>query len=193
VREHSQFVGNSQSDSGVTVINAEGAFHYLLLLRQWFRTRGDGMDLASLAEKGLQHGAAIVLAHARSNFAPVVEARVLKQVHEASSRPVLRGRASKNYAVYSRVHKGTGAHRAGFLGHIQLAVGESPIADGSLGLSDGKNFGVRSGVLELFHLIVGARDHTPFEDHNRADRNLFLLPSPPRHAQSLAHEEFVAL
>jgi hypothetical protein len=193
MREHSQFIGDSQSDSGVTVINSEGSFHDLLFFGQRVQTRVDFIGLASLAEKGLQHGAAIVMAHARSDFTPVVEPRVLKQVHQASSRPVLRGCAPKNNAIHPRVHKGTGAHRAGFLGHVQLAIGESPIANGGLGLGDGQNFGVRSGVLELFHLIVGACDHAPFEYHNRANRNLFLLPSPPRHAQSLAHEEFVAL
>ena len=148
---------------------------------------------AARTEEILDHGQAFVGEDAGSDEAAVVEFGHLEEIHEPAGATAFGIGASEDDSPQPGMDNGSGAHWAGFLGDIQLAVGESPIADGSLGLSDGKNFGVRSGVLELFHLIVGARDHTPFEDHNRADRNFFLLPSPPRHAQSLAHEEFVAL
>ncbi len=118
---------------------------------------------------------------------------MLQQVHEASCGPVFGGGASKNDAVDPGVHQCPCAHRAGFFGHIKLAVCEPPIPDGRLCLGDGQNFRVGGCVLELFDLVVGSCDDSSLQNNDGAHRDFLLLPRSFCHAQSFSHEEFVAL
>jgi SH3 domain-containing YSC84-like protein 1 len=85
-----------------------------------------------------------------------------------------------------------GAHRAGFFGHVEVAVIQPPIAYGGFGLRDGEHFGVRGGVLEHFDLVERAGDDLSGAHHHGADRHFFLGERFPRETQGFAHERFVS-
>jgi hypothetical protein len=66
---------------------------------------------------------------------------------------------------------GGGAHRAGFEGHIQRAVFETPIVDDFPGRAQSKEFRVSGWVGQLPALIPGAGDDLPSSSDHRAHRD----------------------
>ncbi len=91
------------------------------------------------------------------------------------------------------MHESPRAHRTGFLGDVQVALGETPIAQGGLCLRDRQHLGMRGGVLELFDLVVRPGNNLAVANNHRANGDFILIPSAPRHPERLSHEEIVAL
>ena len=91
------------------------------------------------------------------------------------------------------MNDGPGAHRAGLLGHVKCAVGQSPIADCLFSLRQSQHFSVRGGVLEQFDLIAGTGNDPALPHDHGADRHLLRIIGAHGLAQSLAHEVMVAL
>ena len=82
----------------------------------------------------------------------------LEEIHcAARGAPFWIGRA-KHDPLQAGMNHRAGAHRAGFLGHVERAIGEAPVAQRMLGLRDGQHLRVGRGVLEQLNLIEGTRD-----------------------------------
>ena len=56
---------------------------------------------------------------------------------------------------------GAGAHRARFLGDVERAIVQPPVAHRLFGLGDGEHLRVGRGVLEQFDLVERAGDDRP--------------------------------
>jgi len=83
------------------------------------------------------------------------------------------------------------AHRARLFRHVQVAVGQSPIANGCFGLRQRKHLGVCGGVLEQFNLIVSARYDLALANDNSANRNFVAAGCFFGKAHRFAHEILV--
>ena len=116
----------------------------------------------------------------------------MQEVHHAACGTGNRIRATENHASNSCMDQRACAHRAGLLRHVEVALGQSPIANSCLSLRQRQHFRVRGGVLEQFHLIMGARDNLACPDNNRSDRNFTGFVCFLRLSQCFAHEVFVA-
>jgi len=150
-----------------------------------------GLLAAALTKKILQNCRAIILQNARGNFAPVVEAWHLQKVHHASRGAGSRVRATENHASNSRVDERACAHRAWFLRHVEIALGQPPISNGCLSLRQSEHFRVRSSILEQLNLIMSAANNFSCKDNNRADRNFTGFAGFLRPSQCFAHEILV--
>lgn len=87
---------------------------------------------------------------------------------------------------------GTCAHGAGFLGDVEVAVSQAPVAKAALSLSEGEHFGVGGGVFEGFHLVPGAGDDLAVVNDDGTDGHFVLGASTAGLAEGLAHEVGVA-
>ena len=121
----------------------------------------------------------------------MVEAWHLQKVHHASRGAGSRVRATENHASNSRVDERACAHRAWFLRHVEIAFGQSPVANGCLSLCQSEHFCVRSSILEQLNLIMSAADNFSCKDNNRADRNFAGAAGFLRQSQCFAHEILV--
>jgi hypothetical protein len=88
---------------------------------------------------------------------------------------------------------GAGAHGAGFLGDVEVAVVEAPVFDDGFGLGEGEHFGVGGGVLESFDLVEGAGNDLAIADDDGADGDFFGSVGAPSLAEGFVHEVIVAL
>jgi hypothetical protein len=154
-----------------------------------------GIDLlvTPFAEEGFEHFGAFPFPHAANNFAAVIQLGVLEDVHDAASSAILEGSTPEDDTAHADVDQGASAHGARFLGDVEIAVGEAPIADDALGLGDGEHFGVGGGVLERFDLVMSAGDDPPFTHNYDADRHFLMFPRAARLTEGFAHEILVAL
>ena len=135
---------------------------------------------------------AFIFADAPGDFRPVIQGGELQNVHGAAGRAAFGVRDAVDDPGAADVDDGPGAHGARFLGHVERAIGEPPIAGGNLGLGDGQHFGVGGGVLEGLNLIGGAGDDALVPDDDAPDRDFVVGIRPGGLTQSLTHEEFVA-
>ena len=149
------------------------------------------MFVAAFAKEILQNCHAFILQHTRNNIASVIEARHLQKI-DYTSRSTANGIcATENHAPNSRVHERACAHRAGLLGHVKIAIAQSPITYGCLSLRQRQHFGMRSGILQQFHLIMRAPDDFAFANNNRADRNFASYVRFLSLSQCFAHKVLV--
>jgi ribulose-phosphate 3-epimerase len=89
------------------------------------------------------------------------------------------------------LNHGAGTHRAGLFGNIQIAFAETPIAQCTLRLRDGKHLRVSSCVLQRLNLVPRTGNNFCPIDDNRSDRHLLLRLSFSGLAQSFSHEVIV--
>ena len=122
----------------------------------------------------------------------VIQTRDLKKVKDTAGSAAAWIGAAENDSTHADVNERAGAHDARFLGHVEVALVQAPVAHGGLGLCDGQHFRVRRGVLEHFDLIKSAGDDSPGSYHNGADRDLFCGESLPRQTQRFLHKKFVS-
>jgi len=146
---------------------------------------------AAFAKKILQNWCALILQNAGSDIAPVIQRRHLEKINYAARRAGSRICATENHAPNSCMHQRACAHRAWLLGHVEIAVNQSPIANSCLSLRQRQHFRMRRSVLEQLHLIMGAANNFSCKDNNRADRNLAGVAGFLRLSQCFAHEVFV--
>lgn len=125
--------------------------------------------------------------------APVIKTGMLKQVHDPAGGPAPRIGTSENNPAYSNMNGGPGAHDAGLLGHVQIAIDQPPVSYRSLRLSQGEHLRMRRSILQHFDLVISAADNFPGANHDRSNRNLVGLTSLHRQAQGFAHEEFIVV
>ena len=148
---------------------------------------------ARFAEEGLQKTERFLSQDAREGVAAVVERRVgIEQVDPSAGGTGLRVGAAENDAGGPAVDNRTGAHRAGFLGDVEGAVFEAPVAERLLRGGEGEHLGVGGGVLERLDLVPGAGDDAVFMDDDGADGHFAALVCLVRLAECLRHEVRVA-
>jgi len=140
----------------------------------------------------LQNCRAVILQNTRCKIAPVIQCRHLQKVHHTSRSAGEWICATENHTADPRVHERPCAHRARFLGHIQIAVRQPPIAQGCLGLSQCQHFRMRGGVFEQLHLIMGTSDDLACTTDNRADRHFAGFGRFVGHSQCFTHEVFIS-
>ena len=99
----------------------------------------------------------------------MIERRDLKQVDYASGRAATFIGATEDDSANADVQDRAGTHRAGFFSHVEIAVGESPIAHSCFRLSKGEHLGMRGGIFEQLDLIVGTRDYPAIAHNDGAD------------------------
>lgn len=140
----------------------------------------------------LKQGAAFLLTNPSRDFATVVELRHLQNVEEPARRTPFRIAAAKDHPPQTRVNQRPGAHRAGFLRHVEIAIGEPPVVDDALRLSNREHLRVGRGVFQRLHLIRRPRDDATFAHDHRTDGHFVRLVSPHRLTQRFAHKINVA-
>src|SRR6266581_5945025 len=84
------------------------------------------------------------------------------------------------------------AHRTWLLRHVEVAVNQSPIANGCLSLRQRQHFRMGGSVLEQLHLIMGAANNFSCKHNNRAYRDFAGVAGFLRLSQCFAHEIFVS-
>lgn len=122
----------------------------------------------------------------------MVELGHLEEVDHASGASAFRVGAAENDASEAGVDDRAGAHGARFLGDVEVAVGEPPVADGGLGLGDGEHFGMGGGVLEHFDLVPSTGDDFAIAHDHGTDGHLVGGMGFAGLFEGLAHEIFVA-
>jgi hypothetical protein len=128
-------------------------------------------------EEPLEQVAALGFADATGDCAAVIELGHLQQIEQAAGGAALDVRTTKDHPSEPGVNDRSGAHRAGFLGDVKIAVDQAPIVDRAFGLGDSQHLGVGGGISEGFDLVPGARDDLSFPNDDRSDRYLILAKS----------------
>src|SRR5512132_2821569 len=90
--------------------------------------------VAPFAKKILKDRCAFVFPNTGCDIASVIQCGHLQEVDHASCGPGSWICATKNHASYPSVNERARAHRAWLLGHVQIAIGQSPIAHSRLSL-----------------------------------------------------------
>jgi hypothetical protein len=90
--------------------------------------------LATSTEEILQNARAFILQQAKRDIAPVVEPWHLQKIHNAPRSPGHGICTTENNPADSCMNERSGAHRARFLRDIQIAVRQTPIANGRFSL-----------------------------------------------------------
>jgi hypothetical protein len=143
-------------------------------------------------EKPLQYLATLNFSHAASDFALVIQRWHLEQIDHAAGPAGLRIRAAVDDAAKPGLHDRSCAHRAWFLGDIEIAVVQSPVVHDTFGLRDCQYLCVCRGIFQDFHLVPCAGDDLCVPDNHGADRNFILRFGFLRLSQSFAHEIGIA-
>lgn len=122
----------------------------------------------------------------------MIEGGLLQQVEQTPGCASLGIPHTENDATDPTVDDGPGAHGTGLLGHIEVAVRETPVAHGFLGLAEGDHFRMGGGIAQCLHLVVRPGNDFSATDHDGPDRHLARLKGPLGLTKSLLHEEGVA-
>ena len=147
--------------------------------------------MASGSEKFLYQVEAFLRHDAGCDFAAVIELRHLKDIYEPTGSAALGIWASKNDPPQAGVNDRASAHRAGFLRDVEVAIRETPILHGRLGLGDGKHFGMGGGILEHFDLVPSAGNDLAFAHDHGSDGHLICGKSPACLSQGFSHVIFI--
>jgi hypothetical protein len=147
---------------------------------------------AFIAKEILQHRGAFILENPGSDLALVIQSRVLEQIYDAAGAAAARVGAAENHATNADVDERAGAHHAWLFGDVKIAINQTPIAHGCLGLGQGQHLGVRGCVFQQFNLIISAPDNLSRPHNYCADRHFVGFISFPGQAQRLAYEILVA-
>ena len=83
-----------------------------------------------------------------------------------------------DHQVQPRLPAARDAHGAGFERDIEGATREPVISDDLSGLTDGENFRMGRGVVELATSVASSGDDLAVTDDDRADREPLLVPRP---------------
>ena len=140
----------------------------------------------------MENGEGLGFEDAGGDLAAMVQGRLLEQVEESTRRPALGITDAEDDAADPAMDDRSRAHGAGLLGHVEVAVGETPVAEGLLGLAEGKHLGVGGGVAQGLDLVVGAGDDRAPLDDDGTNGDFAGLERAPRLAQGLLHEKGVA-
>jgi large subunit ribosomal protein L19 len=170
--------------------------HYVKIVRRISAKRclaENDSRRAPFAKERLEHGRTFVVTNSAGQLAAVIELRMLEELEQAAAGAVFRGGTAEDDAPHADMDEGAGAHGARFLRHVEIAVGEAPVAEDALGLGDGEHLGVGRRVLERLDLIASARDDAAFVNDDGADRHFLLLPSTMGLAQGFAHEVLITV
>jgi len=127
--------------------------------------------IASLAKKTLKDLRAFILQNTCCDIASVIQGGHLQEVDHTSCGPGGWICAAKNHASYPSVNDRACAHRAWLLGHVQIAIGQSPVTHPCFSLRQCQHFRMRGGVLEQLDLIMSARDNFARANNNSTDRH----------------------
>ena len=123
----------------------------------------------------------------------MVQRGELQEIHGTASGPTFGVGSAEDDPGQATVYDGTRAHGAGFLGDVENAIGESPVARGFLGLSERQHLGVGGGVIEQFDLIPSARNDAAVLNDDGTHGHFLGLISAHGQTQGFAHEVLVAL
>ena len=91
------------------------------------------------------------------------------------------------------MNDGPGAHRAGLLGDVEVAVRQTPVTEGALGLGECQHFRMGGGVFQRLHLIPGASDDLSLVNNDRTDGHLIEPGSLACLTQRLPHKMFIGV
>lgn len=129
---------------------------------------------------------------AGSDLAAMIQGRLLEEIEKSARCPALGIPHAEDDAADAAMDDRAGAHGAGLLGHVKVAIGQTPVAESLLRLAQGEHLGVGGGIAQGLDLVVGAGDdRAPLHDDG-ADRHFTGLESAPGLAQGLLHEKGVA-
>lgn len=135
----------------------------------------------------------LLFEHPGRDFAVMIQGGLLKQIKQPAGGPALGITATENDPANPAMQDRARAHRARFLGYIEIAVAQTPITEGSLGLGESQHLGMGSGILERLHLVVGPGNDASLLHDDRPHRNLLAEVGLLRLAERLTHHEGVAL
>lgn len=123
----------------------------------------------------------------------MVQSRHLQYIKQPTRRAATGIAAAKNHPAQSRMNERARAHRARFFRHVKIAIIEPPIFDDGFGLRDCQHFRVRGGILQEFHLIVGAGNNFAVLYDDGADGNFLAFEGSTGLTQRFTHKIDVAL
>ncbi len=112
---------------------------------------------------------------------------MLEQIDKASGGAAFGIVAAENHAADPAVDNGAGAHGAGFLGDIKIAVCQAPVFHGAFGLGEREHFRVGGGVFEGLNLVPCPADDVAFPDNDGTDGNFVEAGGFLREAEGFVH------
>lgn len=122
----------------------------------------------------------------------MIERRItVQQMNPASTGSPPRIRHTVHHPRGTAVDHRPRAHRTRFLGDIDRAPLEPPVADSRLRRGDGKHLGVRRCILEHLHLIPAACNNLSLLDDNAAAGNFTRRAGFFCLAQGMNHKLFI--
>jgi lipid-binding SYLF domain-containing protein len=143
-------------------------------------------------EKALEQRRTFLIQDSICDFAPVIQTGHLEQIDYSAGRAASRVGATKNHAAHPNMNQRAGTHGTRFLGYVEIAFIQAPVADGGFGLRNRQHFRVRGCVLQHFHLVESASDDLPGPHHDSADRHFFFGERFLRLTERFAHEGFIS-
>ena len=116
---------------------------------------------------------------------------MVQDLHDGVNRSRLGIIRAVDQAFDTRVHQGSGTHRARLNCSKQFAVAEAMVTNDCTGRAQSDDFGVSSGVVVGEIAIPAAGDDLALADDDGADGNLSGFEGALGGGEGLKHEEFV--
>lgn len=120
-------------------------------------------------QKSLQHLAAFRFQNAPGNLHLMVKLGHFQYIQDRTCTSRLGIHAAHHYFRDTGLHNGTGAHLAGFQGHIERAFFQTPVADHFAGFVDRCDLCVRQCILVCISPVVTTTDDLTFMYNDTAD------------------------
>ena len=147
-----------------------------------------GWLLSQLAKKRPQQLGAGVLFDAGRHVKSVIQRWLAGQVIQCSEVAPLGIGTSVHAVRHASQDHGPCAHRAGFQGHIDRAILQSPAAEMFSGSTHGQKLGMCRGILARLSQVVSASNDLPFVHNHRAHGDLANSAGPRSLLECFAHE-----
>ncbi len=147
--------------------------------------------LTTISKERLQQFGAAPGQHSRSNFDPMIQLRVVQDLHDGTHRTSFGIIGAVHQTLEASVHQSPGAHRARLNCNKQLAISDAVITKVSGRLPQCNYFGVRCWI-RVGNVAIPSASHNCFAaDDDRPDRYFSSFECALRAAQCLLHPEFV--
>ncbi len=127
--------------------------------------------LATVSKERLQHLCAPAGKHSAANFNPMIQLRMIYDLHHRLDRAGFRILRSVNQPPNARMHQRSCAHRARFNCSKQLALAQTMVTNGSTGLAQRNDLGVSRRIAVSNVAVPPAAHDAPLAHHNSPHGN----------------------
>src|SRR5580658_573732 len=149
--------------------------------------------LSTTSKERLQHFGAAAGQHSAANLDPVVQLRMIQNLHHRMHGPGLGVVRAVYQALHAGMHQGAGAHRARLNCNKQSAVFETMVTNGCTGLAQRDDLGVGGRVVVGDVAVPSSAYNSVVAKYNRADRDISRFEGALGAAQGFLHPELVRM